>query len=92
MAYFHPRCVILFGSMARGDAGPDSDIDLLAILDDDAPEDKVTIKAGRESRRSYREPADVSPVRESTFRHRSRIAGTLSREASLDGIVVCERG
>ena len=28
VAYFHPRRVILFGSMARCDAGPDSDIDL----------------------------------------------------------------
>ena len=62
MAYFHPRRVILFGSMARCDAGPDSDIDLLVILDDDASEDKVTIKAGRESRRSYRAAADVIPL------------------------------
>lgn len=92
VAYFNPRRVILFGSMARGEAGPDSDIDLLVILDDDASEDKVTIKEGRESRRSYRAAADVIPLQESTFRHRSGIAGTLSREASLDGIVVYERG
>ena len=63
MAYFHPRRVILFGSMARCDAGPDSDIDLLVILDDDdASEDKVTIKAWRKSRRSYRAAADVIPL------------------------------
>ena len=29
VAWFQPRRVILFGSVARGDAGPDSDIDLL---------------------------------------------------------------
>ena len=29
---FHPLRVILFGSHARGDAGPDSDVDLLVVL------------------------------------------------------------
>ena len=37
VAYFSPRQVILFGSHARGEAGPDSDIDLVVVLDDDAP-------------------------------------------------------
>ena len=30
---FHPQQVILFGSQARGDAGPDSDVDLLVVMD-----------------------------------------------------------
>jgi uncharacterized protein len=30
---FHPEQVILFGSQARGDAGPDSDVDLLVAMD-----------------------------------------------------------
>ena len=30
---YHPDKIILFGSYARGDAGPDSDIDLLVISD-----------------------------------------------------------
>jgi uncharacterized protein len=91
VAYFKPRRVILFGSRARGDAGPDSDIDLLVIVDDDTPAELVTIKAGFESRRSYHQPADVFPVREETFRRKSVIAGTLPRAATLDGIVVYER-
>jgi len=91
VAWFQPRRVILFGSAARGEAGPDSDIDLLVILDDDAPPEQVTVKAGRESRRSFRGPADVIPVREHTFQTRSRIPGTLSQAAALEGIVVYER-
>ena len=31
------RSVVLFGSKARGDAGPDSDIDVLVVLSDDDP-------------------------------------------------------
>ena len=29
---FHPEKIILFGSYARGDAGPDSDADLLIVM------------------------------------------------------------
>jgi predicted nucleotidyltransferase len=91
VAYFNPRRVIVFGSVARGEAGPDSDIDLLVIVDDDTPAEKVTLKAGYESRKSYHEPVDVIPVREKVFQRNSRIAGTLSRAAVLDGVVVYDR-
>jgi predicted nucleotidyltransferase len=30
---FHPRQIILFGSHARGEATPDSDVDLLVVVD-----------------------------------------------------------
>jgi hypothetical protein len=91
VAYFQPRRVILFGSAARGDAGPDSDIDLLVIVDDDTPAEKLTIRAGLDSRMSYRHPADVIPCRESIFRHKAHIAGTLAYEAAHGGIVIYER-
>ncbi len=32
----HPEKVIVFGSYAQGEAGPDSDIDLIVVLDSDA--------------------------------------------------------
>jgi predicted nucleotidyltransferase len=91
VAYFRPRRVILFGSAARGEAGPDSDIDLLVVVDDDTPSEKITIRAGREARRPYRSPADVIPVRETTFRRFSQIVGTLPYAARTEGVVVYER-
>ena len=91
VAYFQPRRVILFGSAARGEASPDSDIDLLVVLDDDAPPEKLTLAAGYESRRSYRLAADVVPCREDTFRRKSRIVGTLAYAASHEGVIVYER-
>lgn len=34
---YRPERIYLFGSTARGDAGPDSDYDLMIVLPDDAP-------------------------------------------------------
>ena len=34
---FHPERIILFGSRARGEARPDSDVDLLVIADSSKP-------------------------------------------------------
>jgi uncharacterized protein len=91
VAFFRPQRVILFGSTARGEATLDSDVDLLIVLDDDAPADKLTLAAGQRSRKPYRLPADVIPCRESVFRRKSRIVGTLAYAADREGVVVYER-
>ncbi len=91
VAYFNPRRVILFGSHARGEAGPDSDYDLLVVVDEDTPPEKLRLAAGYEARRAYRRPADVVPCRESTFRRRAGLPGTLCHAAATEGVVVYER-
>ena len=37
---YRPLRVYLFGSVARGDAGPDSDYDILLVVPDDAPPER----------------------------------------------------
>lgn len=37
---YRPERVYLFGSMARGEAGPDSDYDILLVVPDDAPPER----------------------------------------------------
>jgi uncharacterized protein len=37
LTVIHPHKIILFGSRARGEAGPNSDIDLLVIADSSEP-------------------------------------------------------
>jgi HEPN domain-containing protein len=88
VAYFRPQRVILFGSTARGEAGPDSDIDLLVVVDDDAPAEKLTLKAGFEAHRFYTKAADVFPMSAAAFERNRTIIGTLAAEAAADGIVV----
>jgi len=39
---YQPERVYLFGSKARGDAGSDSDYDLLVVVADDAPAERRT--------------------------------------------------
>ena len=85
--YFKPQRVILFGSKARGEASRDSDIDLLVVVDDDTPLEKLTWQAGYEAHR-YRRAADVFPMRAETFERNRTIVGTLAAEADADGIVV----
>jgi predicted nucleotidyltransferase len=91
IAYFHPRRVILFGSNARGDAGPESDIDLMVIIDDDAPPELRTLEAGWESRKGYHGSVDIIPCRESVFQKKRNIVGTLSFDASREGVIIYER-
>jgi HEPN domain-containing protein/predicted nucleotidyltransferase len=88
VAYFKPQRVILFGSKARGEAGRDSDIDLLVVVDDDTPAEKLTWRARHEARKAYRRPADIFPIRAETFEEDRSVIGTLAAEADIDGIVV----
>src|SRR5690348_6050168 len=85
--HFRPQRVILFGSRARGESTRDSDIDLLVVVDDDTPAEKLTWQAGYESHGSNR-AADVFPIRAETFERERVIANTLAAEADADGIVV----
>ena len=85
--YFKPQRVILFGSRARGEATRHSDIDLLVVVDDATPPEKLSSRAGYEAHRS-RHAADVFPMRAGTFERDRGIANTLAAEADADGIVV----
>ena len=44
--YFQPERIYLFGSAARGEAGPDSDLDLMVLLSDEAPDRLLRASAG----------------------------------------------
>lgn len=91
VAYFDPIRVILFGSQADGTAGPDSDWDLLVLVDDDAPSGKVMLQAGFEARRNWHGAADIVPCHLSAFENKRDVVNSLAWIADTHGIVVYER-
>lgn len=91
VAYFRPRRVILFGSAARGEAGPDSDLDLLVELDDDVPTEQLSAKAIEAARKGYPHPVDIIPYRASVLASRARAIGSFAHIVLRDGVTVYER-
>jgi len=87
VAYFKPQRVILFGSRARGEATCDSDIDLLVVVEDDTPAEKLKWQDGFGAYRSKCD-ADIFPMRSEDFERDRAIVNTLAAEADADGIVV----
>ncbi len=86
-----PLRVVLFGSVARGDDGPDSDIDLLVVVGDDADLHAT-------ARAAVRAVADLAPEVEPVVISRSaaevnrHVPGTVVRPAVREGRIVYERG
>jgi len=70
VAYYHPVEVYLFGSAARGDDRPDSDLDFCVVLPDSAP--PVRPRPGSIHKRllDVNEAVDVFPIRQSEFNRR----------------------
>jgi len=88
---FHPLRVILFGSQARGDAGPQSDVDLLVVFSE--LEDKR--KAAVEIRRALADlPVckDIIVTTPQEIAERGHLVGTVLRPALKEGRVLYERG
>ena len=82
---FDPVAVYLFGSRARGDAGQDSDYDLMLVLADDNERvrSRQDVWQTARSRRIF-----VNPflIRAQSFAWRRREVGTLEYEVQVDGI------
>jgi uncharacterized protein len=91
VAHFDPLQVILFGSRARGEASPDSDIDLLVVLDDDAPAAKLGWRSAFEARKDFHQAVDIVPCRRRWFEDKRDVIGSLAHMAAEDGVVVYER-
>ena len=92
VAHFNPQRVIVFGSVARGEAGPDSDLDLVVVLDDDIPLEKLSAKSVAQSRAGYHGAVDIIPCRAAKLRERARAVGSFAHIILRDGIPVYERG
>lgn len=89
---FDPVSIILFGSVAAGSDGPDSDIDLLIVLDN-APlsERRRMMVEMRRATRGVAAPHDLLVTSVADFERNSTTPGTTEYEPAQHGVVVYER-
>ena len=88
---FHPERVILFGSHARGEAGPDSDVDLLVVMPFDGLKHKKQAEI-RVALHDIRVPKDIIVTTPEDFAWRKDVVGTIEYPASREGRVLYARG
>ncbi len=84
---FQPAKVILFGSHARGEAGPDSDVDLLVVMDCKGPKREKQL-AIRLALHEFPIAKDIVVTTPEEFAWRKEIPGTIERPAEREGKVL----
>lgn len=85
-----PEQIIMFGSQVRGNAGPDSDVDLLVIKDE---VESPRAEAARIYRAlaGLRTPVDVVVMRSDYVQRHRNLVGTIVRPALREGRVLYAR-
>lgn len=86
---FHPEKIILFGSHAHGNAGPDSDVDLLIVTPTSSKRD--TTRAIGVALHGMGLPKDIVVVTPDEFERRKNIVGTLAYPAHHEGRILWTR-
>ena len=87
---FHPDKIILFGSHARGDAGPDSDVDLLVVMPVNGRKLDKMVEIGV-ALSDFTVPMDIIVTTPEDFAWRSTTVGTIEYPAAREGKVLYER-
>ena len=86
---FHPEQVILFGSHARGQAGPDSDVDLLVVMPVSGSKRKMAVEIDLTLAGSGL-PKDIIVVTPEEVARLRDIVGTIVYPAVREGKVMYE--
>ncbi|MBI3734881.1 MAG: nucleotidyltransferase domain-containing protein [Chloroflexi bacterium] len=90
LAVCAPQQIILFGSHARGEAGPDSDIDLLVIADEIESPRSESVRL-RRALRGLGVPIDVIVATPQQIERYRDAIGLIYRSALREGEVIYER-
>jgi predicted nucleotidyltransferase len=84
---FNPLKIILFGSYARGNAGPDSDVDLLIVMPVRGSKRKKAVEIGV-ALHDIKVAKDVIVVTPQEFEWRKDVIGTIEWPAVREGQVL----
>jgi uncharacterized protein len=87
---FDPERIILFGSAARGEAGPDSDVDLLVVMRVDGSQREKAVEIGV-AVNDVPVAKDIIVTRPEDFEWRKEIPGTIERPAAREGRLLYAR-
>ncbi len=87
---FHPLQIILFGSHARGTAGPDSDVDLLVVMPEPVDKRETAVQI-REALSDSLLPKDIIVSSPDEIAERGDMAGTILRPALREGKILYEQ-
>ena len=88
---FKPLMIILFGSYARGSAGPDSDVDLLIVMPVRGSKRKKAVEIGV-ALHDIEVAKDVIVVTPDEFEWRKDVIGTIEWPAVREGRVLYAKG
>jgi predicted nucleotidyltransferase len=82
---YRPERIYLFGSVARGDAGPDSDYDIMVVVPDDAPPELRRSRAAYVALWGTGVASDVLVWTASQFDSRLHLAASLPATVIREG-------
>ena len=82
---YRPQRIYLFGSVARGDAGPDSDYDIMVVVPDDAPSELLRSRAAYTALWGTGVASDVLVWTASQFDSRLHLAASLPATVVREG-------
>lgn len=85
VATYDPKRIYLFGSVARGDAGPDSDYDILVVVADEAGTELRRSRLAYEALWGTGVAADVLVWTASQFDSRAHLASSLPATVLREG-------
>jgi predicted nucleotidyltransferase len=87
---FHPERIVVFGSQARGDAAPDSDIDLLVVVAENRDRREL-LRSIRVALADVMVPKDVFVTTPGLAARYGDVIGTLVEPALREGVTIYAR-
>ena len=88
---FDPLEIILFGSVARGDDGPDSDVDVLVVLPHVEPKERMRLVVNLRMATDAPVPKDIFVTDPDEIERRKDVIGSFHYWPMREGKVVYER-